>query len=154
MPATILACSGAVSNEDYVAALLDVCDRLEREVPDFVEPRGASEVVTSTAQVEDAAETALGDLRDVAPPEEWRDEHDEMVAALAEVEASAGELRVLYEEIEGGATFSEDLNARENVLAERIDEAFSRLTSASAGDVLGESYGGDDYACAVGYHVS
>lgn len=149
-----IACSNEMSQEDYVGRLLDICGQLDRAVPDFIEPQSGSDVIQATASLRDDVESAADRLAELDPPAVWQDEHEDMLEALDDVAEAADGLETLYVELETGVAFTEVLNERENALSDRIDEGFSSLTSASAADVLGEGHGGEDYDCAIGYHVS
>lgn len=109
---SLAACSSGGSKEDFVAAADDVCREADEAITAIGRPRVEEDVLEYVREAGEISDELVADLRELEPPEEDREQIDQMIDGLeratsllqplaqATVDRDADKLQELQQEVE------------------------------------------------------
>jgi hypothetical protein len=147
--------NSALSKDEYAERLINICGDIGDSIPTIAEPETAGEASEIVATISDAAASAADRLDRLSPPDEWSKTHSSIIEGMNAVSERTTQLADLYQSVQLGTAFSDDVAAEEDRLLSELEEAFHQLGDPAMEDILGNQYGdGSGTDCFFSLHFS
>ncbi len=133
MLAVLASCGGGgsdtLSNREYVRSLEDICNDVDSDLRDIADPEDYDEIADAADEAVSIIDDALADFKELKPPKDFQEDHDDFVAAVEDL--SSG-----FEDLKDAADDEDD---------DAIEDAADTLQQASDdADEIADSIGADD----------